>query len=469
MSRREVSTRPRYGSATPQDRYRRKSSSPPRLRMKATISSMHGLDVGELDRLDGRVHVAQRDRDQAGRRRPRGRAGSRRRRSPCSGPRPRRCGRCPRPRRRRGAARRRAARASSRGRSPRRSRARGRRSPSCRCRSVGGMGDVDDDRDVGMQSRRRVVIAPPRPISSCETASAGDADRGRIAGGDPARDLERDVGAEAVVERRWTRAGRWGATSGSAASTAGSPTLTRPSASSRSAGADVDVHVLDLGGLLAVLLLEQVDRLLADHAGDLAVVAADDHPLADEVLRVPAADRAEPEEALVVDVADEQADLVDVADDGDRRPALAASRPGRPRSRARRVRPRRTPRPPRARPRPPASRSRRARGRGSARRGAPGSSRPSGPIIATEPCIATSRRWRWRKTRPTSARAMRSEPGNRASARRRRERQAVGHRAAPGAERLDHPLVLPELHRQHPRPLEEARAAARSRRASRSS
>src|SRR4029079_13147499 len=35
----------------------------------------------------------------------------------------------------------------------------------------------------------------------------------------------------------------------------------------------------------------------------------------DQEGRVPAADRGEPEEALLVDVGDEQADLVDVADD----------------------------------------------------------------------------------------------------------------------------------------------------------
>ena len=135
-------------------------------------------------------------------------------------------------------------------------------------------------------------------------------------------------------------------------------------------GADVDVHVLDLGGLLAVVLLEQVDRLLADHAADLALVAADDDPLADQVLRVPAADRPEPEEALVVDVADEEADLVDVADDRDGGLALPDADPDDARSRARRTRPRRTRRRPRARPRRPASRSRRGRGRGSARRAA---------------------------------------------------------------------------------------------------
>ncbi len=39
--------------------------------------------------------------------------------------------------------------------------------------------------------------------------------------------------------------------------------------------------------------------------------------LADEDLRIPAADADEAQEAVVVDVRDDQADLVDVADDGE--------------------------------------------------------------------------------------------------------------------------------------------------------
>ncbi len=84
-------------------------------------------------------------------------------------------------------------------------------------------------------------------------------------------------------------------------------------------GADVDVQVLELGRLLALLVLEQVDRLLADHAGDRALARGDLDPLADEDHRVPAADAAEPQEAVVVDVVDDQADLVDVADHRDER------------------------------------------------------------------------------------------------------------------------------------------------------
>ncbi len=56
-----------------------------------------------------------------------------------------------------------------------------------------------------------------------------------------------------------------------------------------------------------------MDRLLADDAGDLPRARVEHHALADEDLRVPAADGAEPQVALIVDVRDDQPDLVDVA------------------------------------------------------------------------------------------------------------------------------------------------------------
>jgi hypothetical protein len=46
-----------------------------------------------------------------------------------------------------------------------------------------------------------------------------------------------------------------------------------------------------------------------------AILAQDPHALADQHLRVPPAQRAEPQVALVVDVVDDQADLVDVPED----------------------------------------------------------------------------------------------------------------------------------------------------------
>ncbi len=79
------------------------------------------------------------------------------------------------------------------------------------------------------------------------------------------------------------------------------------------ARADVDVQVSDLRDLLALLLAQQMDRLLADDAGDLALTRAEHDALADEDLRVPAAYGGEPQVALIVDVCDDQSDLVDVA------------------------------------------------------------------------------------------------------------------------------------------------------------
>ncbi len=45
--------------------------------------------------------------------------------------------------------------------------------------------------------------------------------------------------------------------------------------------------------------------------------------LADQDLRVPTSDRGEPEEALLVDMANHQADLVDVSDDREQRCGVA--------------------------------------------------------------------------------------------------------------------------------------------------
>ncbi len=124
------------------------------------------------------------------------------------------------------------------------------------------------------------------------------------------------------IERETTRS--FGYSSGSPAITATSPIRTRAARLVAVGGADVDVQVAQLGHLLALLLLEQVDRLLADDAVHDAVARGDLDALADEDDRVPAADAAEPEEAVVVDVVDDQADLVDVADHGEQRPVGGA-------------------------------------------------------------------------------------------------------------------------------------------------
>src|ERR1700749_894426 len=60
-----------------------------------------------------------------------------------------------------------------------------------------------------------------------------------------------------------------------------------------------------------------MDRFSTDHPDQIAVARAQLHPLADQHARVPAAHLAEPEVAVVLDVGDVEADLVDVAHDGD--------------------------------------------------------------------------------------------------------------------------------------------------------
>ena len=55
-----------------------------------------------------------------------------------------------------------------------------------------------------------------------------------------------------------------------------------------------------------------MDRLAADHRRQRAFGRPDDHPLADELLGIPAADRLSVEKAVVVKVADQHANLVAV-------------------------------------------------------------------------------------------------------------------------------------------------------------
>jgi hypothetical protein len=90
--------------------------------------------------------------------------------------------------------------------------------------------------------------------------------------------------------------------------------------------ADVDVQALELDHLLARVGVEQVQWLATDDTEHGPVLALHLDPLADQDLRVPAANRREPEEALLVDVPDHQADLVDVADHCKQRRGLADPR-----------------------------------------------------------------------------------------------------------------------------------------------
>ncbi|KPV50826.1 hypothetical protein SE17_24665, partial [Kouleothrix aurantiaca] len=79
------------------------------------------------------------------------------------------------------------------------------------------------------------------------------------------------------------------------------------------AHANVDPHVVDLAGVLALVALQQVDRLLANHADQLAAFAEQADALAHQHLRVPAAHASKGQKAIVVDIRHGDADLVDVA------------------------------------------------------------------------------------------------------------------------------------------------------------
>ena len=194
-------------------------------------------------------------------------------------------------------------------------------------RRAGLVRDVDDDRDVGLQAVGGGARAAERDLLLHDAAGRDVA--GRAAGlGDDARGLERDEGAEAVVHRARDDAVvvQLERLAGDHGDVADAHELARLVAV---LGADVDVQVAQLGDLLALLLAQQVDRLAPDDAGQRAVARDELTALADEDLRIPAADADEAQEAVVVDVRDDQADLVDVADDREQRRAFGRARDAR--------------------------------------------------------------------------------------------------------------------------------------------
>ena len=186
---------------------------------------------------------------------------------------------------------------------------------------VGRVGDVDGDRDVGTQLEGRGAGAEQADLLLHRGDAGHRAARAGALGAAAGR-FERDVGAESVVHRLGDEAAaehlhRFGADHDRVADADQRLGLLAVG------GTDVDVHRFQFDDLFALVHLQQVDRLAAGDAGDDPVAPAHLDPLADQDLRVPAADRLEPEEALLVDVGDDQADLVDVADDRDQRLGLA--------------------------------------------------------------------------------------------------------------------------------------------------
>ena len=180
-------------------------------------------------------------------------------------------------------------------------------------RRIGRVGDVDDDRRVRLQRERGRARAPEgrlllrhRHGSQLPVRAAGL--------GNETRRVQRHERAEAVVERARDEppVGELRRLRVDHCDVADPHPLARLIAVAR---ADVDVQLADVGDLLAVLLAQEMDRLLADHARDGAAVGVEDQPLADEDLGVPATDRPKPQVALVVDVGHDQPDLIDVSHD----------------------------------------------------------------------------------------------------------------------------------------------------------
>ena len=191
---------------------------------------------------------------------------------------------------------------------------------------VGRVGDVDDDRDVGLQAEgararageRRLLLRDREPEHVARRA-AGGRDEPRRLGGHVGADpvVQRARGDPVVAQRQ-----RRDVDHADVADADQRPRLVAVG------GADVDVQVLGLGGLVAVVAAQQVDRLAPDHAAQLAVAGGQDDSLADELDRIPAADLSESDEPRILDVRDVHADLVDVADHRERR-AAGVGRAGR--------------------------------------------------------------------------------------------------------------------------------------------
>ena len=187
---------------------------------------------------------------------------------------------------------------------------------------VGGVGHVDHDRHVGLElvcHRARAVRADLLLHRRHAGHRAGAAARLRNA----PRHLERDVDAEAVVERPRCdppaqQVQRLG---GDHDRIAEAHPFERLVAVLR---ADVDVERLQLDRLLALLPLEQVNRLAPADAGHGPVLSQHLDALPDEDLGVPAAGRDDLQLALLGHVADEHRDLVDVADHREQRMLAAA-------------------------------------------------------------------------------------------------------------------------------------------------
>ncbi len=189
---------------------------------------------------------------------------------------------------------------------------------------VGRVCHVHHDRGIGLETVAAAAGSSPRPEADLFLRGGDGHDAGaRSLLGRPTQGLENDRGAHPVVDRACGEAAlgeldRVGSDDRDVADRDGGACLVS------AGGPDVDPQVLELHRLAPVLGRHQVNRPATDDPEDLPLRREDLDALSHEHLRIPAADGADEEIALVVDVVHHEADLVDVTGQHDRgRAALA--------------------------------------------------------------------------------------------------------------------------------------------------
>ena len=168
--------------------------------------------------------------------------------------------------------------------------------PELDARLVGGEGDVDDDRHVGVQANA-LVREPANVVSSWATASASTSPgrrRRRPPGAPPRRRRSSRCGCPASARR----AGRWRSSTGSASITPTSPIRTSSRASSASSAPMSMCRSLISGARSRSSALSRWIGLRPITPTTSPPRVAEADALADEQDRIPAADLAEAQETL---------------------------------------------------------------------------------------------------------------------------------------------------------------------------
>ena len=195
---------------------------------------------------------------------------------------------------RRPAARRPARSPRRRARGPGRRPAGSRRGCACRCRDSRSRGSRRSRWRRPARAPRREERAPP-PIGGDLLARRGDGGDRRDRCGSTSAESSRSASSTTKAPMRLSMqrltSRPLGNSSTPAARTPGSPMRSCALGLGPAGGADVDPEILDLGDLLPVVLVHDVDRLLADHADHVPLPRQEPHPLPHEHLVVPAADR----------------------------------------------------------------------------------------------------------------------------------------------------------------------------------